>query len=413
MDADKDNLAPDKDSHAPNKDSLAPDKDSHAQHEPFMRRALELARKAWGRTHPNPMVGALIVEDGEIVAEGFHARDGEAHAERVALDTLGRKPKPGATLYVTLEPCSTHGRTGACCDAIREAGLTRVVAGATDPNPAHAGRGFDRLREVGIKVITGVLERDCAGLNLIFNHVMCAGGGPLIAAKSAMTLDGKIATRAAESKWITGPPARADVMRWRRLFPAIAIGAGTLLADNPRLTSRIEGEAEWCPWRIVFDGLLRTVMPRNLPSLYTDEFRDRTIVVTTPHGGLGYMRKLREMGVRVWCMESPTQRNSLGGFRKKCAEEKITGVFVEGGAQLISEFLQERQIDYLFAYTAPMLFADGRGKSAYSGLRTEHLTQAVRLADVRHESLGDDFLVRGRVVYPEKLQVDETVFGLR
>jgi diaminohydroxyphosphoribosylaminopyrimidine deaminase/5-amino-6-(5-phosphoribosylamino)uracil reductase len=228
-----------------------------------------------------------------------------------------------------------------------------------------------------------------------------------------MTLDGKIATRAGNSKWITGPVARADVMRWRRLFPAIAVGAGTVLADNPHLTSRIEGEDEWCPLRIVFDGLLRTVMARDMPALYTDGFRERTIVVTTQHGGLGYVRKLRDMGVRVWCMDSPTQRSSLGAFRKRCSEEKITGVYLEGGAQLISEFLQERQIDYLFAYTAPMLFADDRGKSAYSGLRTEHIAQAVRLADVRHESLGDDFLVRGRAVYPEKLNVDETVFGLR
>ncbi len=389
------------------------DKNDSARHERFMRRALELARNAWGRTHPNPMVGALIVEDDEIVAEGFHACDGGPHAERVALDALGRKPKPGATLYVTLEPCSTHGRTGACCAAIREAGIARVVAGATDPNPAHGGNGFNVLREAGIEVITGVLGHECADLNLIFNHNMRTGGEPLIAAKSAMTLDGKIATRAADSKWITGPLARADVMRWRRLFPAIAVGAGTVMADNPRLTSRIEGEAEWCPWRVVFDGLLRTVTTRNMPSLYTDEFRERTIVVTTPHGGLGYVRKLREMGVRVWCMESPTQRSSLGVFRKKCAEEKVTGVYLEGGAQLISEFLQERHIDYLFAYTAPMLFADDRGKSAYSGLRTEHIAQAVRMEDVRHESLGDDFLIRGRAVYPEKLQVDETVFSLR
>ncbi|MCL1887565.1 MAG: RibD family protein, partial [Kiritimatiellaeota bacterium] len=257
-----------------------------------------------------------------------------------------------------------------------------------------------------------VLGRECEDLNLIYNHSIRAGGEPMIAAKSAMTLDGKIATRSMESKWITGARARADVMRWRRLFPAIAVGAGTVLADNPRLTARVEGEREWCPWRVVFDGLLRTVMARSAPALYTDEFRERTIVVTTQHGGLGYARKLRDMGVNVWCMESPTQRSSLAEFRKRCAQQKITGVFVEGGAQLVSELLQERQADYLFAYTAPMLFADGRGKSAYSGLRTERITQAVRMADVRHESLGDDFLVRGRAVYPQKLQVDETVFGL-
>ena len=388
------------------------DTEENSIHENFMRRALGLARKAWGETHPNPMVGALIVEDGKVVAEGFHARDGGPHAERAALAALGRGPAPGATLYVTMEPCSTQGRTGACCEAIREAGIAHVVAGADDPNPAHAGRGFDALRAAGIRVTAGVLARECEDLNLIFNHAIRSGGEPLIAAKSAMTLDGKIATRLQESQWITGTRARADVMRWRRLFPAIAVGAGTVLSDNPRLTARIEGEKEWCPWRVVFDGLLRTVMTRSMPSLYTDELRERTIVVTTQHGGLGYVRKLRDMGVNVWCLESPTQRSPLGLFRKKCAEQKITGVYVEGGTQLVSELLQERQLDYMFVYTAPMLFADSKGHSAYSGLRTERLSQAVRLTDVRHESLDADFLVRGHTVYPEKIQVDEAVFSI-
>ncbi|OAM87157.1 bifunctional diaminohydroxyphosphoribosylaminopyrimidine deaminase/5-amino-6-(5-phosphoribosylamino)uracil reductase RibD [Termitidicoccus mucosus] len=383
-----------------------------ARHERHMRRALELARRGWGTTHPNPMVGALIVEDDAIVAEGWHAQDGGPHAERVALAALGRKPKPGATLYVTLEPCSTHGRTGACTDAIREAGIARVVAGATDPFAEHAGRGFQILRDAGIEVVSGVLEAECADLNLLFNHWVTARA-PLVAAKSAITLDAKIATRTGESRWITGEPARADVMRWRRLFPSIAIGAGTLAKDNPRLTARIEGEEEWCPLRFVFDGLLRSMTDRSLPRLYTDEFRERTIVVTTPHGGLGYVRKLRDQGVQVWCLDSPTQRVPIAAFRQKCAEEKITGVYLEGGSQLVSEFLQERQLDYLFVYRAPLLFADERAKPVYTGLRTERLDQSLRLADVRHASFGDDQLMRGRVVYPEKIHFDETVFSLR
>ena len=374
--------------------------------EKFMRRALELARSAWGQTHPNPMVGAVIVEDGEIVAEGFHAQDGGPHAERVALAKLGRRPKPRATLYVTLEPCSTHGRTGACCDAIKAAGITRVVVGATDPFVEHAGRGFAVLRESGVEVTSGVLAGECADLNLIFNHWI-AQRTPLIAAKSAVTLDGKIATRTGESKWITGELARADVMRWRRLFPAIAVGAGTLMKDNPKLTARVAGAEEWCPWRFVFDGLLRSVDERNLPQVYTDGFRERTIVVTTTHGGLGYVRKLRDQGVQVWCLPSATQRVPLAEFRRKCVEEKITGVYLEGGAQLVSEFLQERQVDYYFMYRAPVLLGDERAKAGFSGLRTEKLEQAVRLADVRHKTFGDDQLRRGRVIYPTKMQVDE------
>ena len=380
--------------------------------DPFMRTALNLARQAWGNTHPNPMVGAVVVEDGKIVAEGFHAQDGGPHAERLALAKLGRAPKPGATLYVTLEPCSTHGRTGACCDAIRESGIRRVVVGATDPNPDHAGKGFEVLRAAGVEVVAGVLERECADLNLIFNHWI-ARRTPLMAAKVAVTLDGKIACRTGESRWITGEASRADVHHWRRYFPGIAVGAMTILKDNPRLTARPEGGEEWCPRRFVFDGLLRTVSDKILPHVYTDAHRERTVVVTTPHGGMGYVRKLRDLGIAVWVMDSSTQRVNFADFRRRCAEEKITGVYVEGGAQLVSEIIRAKQLDYLFSYRAPVLFADDKARAVFSGLRPEQLDQAVRLADVRNETFGDDSLMRGRVVYPEKLLLDETVFSLR
>lgn len=377
-------------------------------HEHFMRRALTLAKRGWGDTHPNPMVGALIVEDGAVVAEGFHARAGEDHAEISALKALGRKPAPGATLYVTLEPCCTHGRTPPCTDAIVHAGITRVVAGAADPNPAHAGKGYELLRAAGVEVITGVLADDCADLNLIFNHWI-GTGRPLFAAKSGVTLDGKVATRTGDSKWITGELSRADGHRWRRLFPAIAVGAGTVRADNPRLTARVDG-AEWCPWRFVFDGLLRSVADQAMPKVYTDEHRERTIVVTTPHGGMGYVRKLGALGVKTWVLPSASPKVSFPDFRKRCSEEGITGVFFEGGAQLLSELLQMRELDYLFTYHAPVLFADDKGKSILRGLRTETLDHAIRLERVRHEVHGDDTLMRGFVKYPEKMFVDEATF---
>lgn len=376
-----------------------------------MRQALTVARRGWGTTHPNPMVGALIVEEGRVAGVGSHAQDGGPHAERLALIALGHRPRAGAALYVTLEPCSTHGRTGACTDAIIASGIKTVVVGATDPNPEHAGKGFEVLRAAGIEVTHGVLERECMDLNLIFNHWVTRGV-PLIGAKAAVTLDGKIASRTGESRWITNEASRADVHRWRRLFPGIAVGAMTLMKDNPRLTARV-GDVEWCPWRFVFDGLLRSVVDKNLPDVYTDEFRERTIVVTTPHGGMGYVRKLRDMGIKVWCFESPTQRVALSDFRRKCAEEKIAGVFFEGGAQLLSEVVRSRELDYLFVYRAPILLADDKAKSIFGGLRPERLDQALRLTDVRHESFGEDELTRGRVVYPEKMLVDETVFSLR
>lgn len=377
-----------------------------------MRRALRLAHSVWGTTHPNPMVGALIVEDGQVVAEGATAPDGGPHAERLALLNRGKTPRPGATLYVTMEPCCTHGRTGACTDAITASGIKRVVVGATDPNPVHAGHGFEVLRAAGIEVVAGVLERECTDLNLIFNHWITQKS-PLIAAKVASTLDGKLACRTGESRWITNEASRHDVHRWRRLFPGIGVGAMTVLKDNPRLTARQPDQAEWSPWRFVFDGLLRTVVDKNLPALFTDEFRERTIVVTTPHGGLGYVRKLRDMGIKVWTFESATQRVPIADFRRKCFEERIAGVYIEGGAQLISELIRARQLDYLFVYHAPLLLADDKAKSILSGMRPEKLDQAVRLRDVRHEAFDGDVLMRGVVGYPEKMLVDETVFGSR
>lgn len=380
-----------------------------SQKKEWMGRALDLARRGWGRTHPNPMVGALIVEDGTIVAEGFHQQAGGDHAEVAALKALGRSPAPGAVLFVTLEPCSTQGRTGACTDGIVQAGLRKVVVGARDPNPAHAGRGLHLLREQGVDVEEGVLAEECADLNLIFNS-WTERQRTFFAAKVATTMDGRIACRTGESKWITGESARRDVMRWRRLFPAIGVGTNTVLKDRPRLTSRLDGE-EWCPIRFVFDGLLRTAHQKDLPSLYTDEFRDRTVVVTTEHAGTGYVRRLNSEGLNVWCFPNSTPKVPFSGFRERCASEGIVGVYFEGGAQLLSEMMQTRELDYLFAYRAPLFFADDKAKPVLRGLRTEKIDQGVRLRDVRHAFLAEDQLVRGHVNYPDKLNIDEVVFS--
>jgi diaminohydroxyphosphoribosylaminopyrimidine deaminase/5-amino-6-(5-phosphoribosylamino)uracil reductase len=184
------------------------------------------------------------------------------------------------------------------------------------------------------------------------------------------------------------------------------------MADNPSLTARCEGMPAECPTRFVFDGHLRSVVDRNLPGLYTDEFAARTVVVTTQHAGVGYVRKLRGMGVGVWIFESAGGSVPLALFRARCAEEGISGVLLEGGSQLMSRALIERELDYMFAYNSPVILADERAKPVLSGLRTEKLSQAIRLADVRRLTLGDDSLVRGRVVYPEKIQIDETLFSL-
>ena len=301
--------------------------------ERFMRRAVALARLGNGDTHPNPMVGALIVEDGKIVAEGWHKRAGTAHAERAALAALGRAPKPGAEMFVTLEPCSTRGRTGACTEAIIAAGgISRVVVGATDPNPAHAGKGFEILRAAGIDVVPGVLADVCARLNPIFNRLITTGT-PLFAVKTAMTLDGRTATRSGESKWITGAEARADVMRLRRYFPAIATGAGTALADDPALTARVPGEKISCPAaRFVFDRRLRTLEKIGALRLFNDEFRARTVLVTTAeaHVPAEAADALAARGIAVWALDA---ENFWADFRSRCARAQLGGVLFEAGAE--------------------------------------------------------------------------------
>ena len=376
-----------------------------------MRRAIDLALRGWGATRPNPMVGCVLVENGLVTSEGFHAKDGGPHAERIAIASRMGNPAAGASLYITMEPCSTYGRTGACTDAILAAGIRRVVVGASDPNPAHAGHGFEVLRAAGVEVVTGVLEADCEDLNLIFNHWITRKT-PFLAGKLAATLDGRIATRTGESKWITGEAAREDVHRWRRLFPAIAVGAGTVRTDNPRLTARGAGLPESCPIRFVFDGHLGSVIDGALPALYRDEFRKRTVAVTTQHAGTGYVRKLQDLGVGVWTFESKSGRVPISDFRARCASEGIDGVLLEGGAKLMSWALAERQLDYLFVYQAPILMGDERAKTVLGGFRTEKLADAIRLSGVRRQVLGDDALVRGAVSYPGKIQVDETLSSL-
>lgn len=365
--------------------------------ERFMRRAVALARRGNGDTHPNPMVGALIVEDGKIVAEGWHKRAGTAHAERAALAALGRAPKPGAEMFVTLEPCSTRGRTGACTEAIIAAGgISRVVVGATDPNPAHAGKGFEILRAAGIDVVPGVLADVCARLNPIFNRLITTGT-PLFAVKTAMTLDGRTATRSGESKWITDAEARADVMRLRRYFPAIATGAGTALADDPALTARVPGEKISCPAaRFVFDRRLRTLEKIGALRLFNDEFRARTVLVTTAEARVPAQAAdaLAARGIAVWALDA---ENFWADFRSRCARAQLGGVLFEAGAELLGGLISAKAADYVYAYVAPKIFADPAARPAFAGAPLARLSDAFRVKNPAVMRLGDDFLFEGEI----------------
>jgi len=368
--------------------------------ENLMRIALAEGAKAMGRTHPNPAVGAAIRHRGEVVARGRTQPLGGPHAEIMALRAFaetGLKPDEETTMAVTMEPCSTVGRTGACTDAIREAGFRKVVIGVADPWPAHRGRGVGILEAAGVKVRSGLLERECRDQNMIF-HWVHEKGGPFFAGKVATTVDGCMATRSGLSKWITGEKARADVHRWRRYFPAIAVGAGTVFSDNPELTARLPGEEPWCPRRFVFDRNLIT-FKESLARVYTDEWRDRTVVVTSRERE-AEARKLEEKyGIRFWCLSEAIKDLSFPEFSERCWEEGLQGLFVEGGAQLLSSFLGARALHYLFAYRAPKLLADTSGLTPFMGEEPASMEDTVQLREVRHETFGDDQLIRGFLNY--------------
>ena len=351
-----------------------------------MRRALELARQAWGRTHPNPMVGAVITEGGKIVAEGFHANAGDPHAEVMALRALGRKPAADAILHVTLEPCCTHGRTPPCVDAILASGIRTVVVGARDPNPAHAGHGLDLLRAQGIAVVEGVLGDECSALNLIFNHWIVRGS-PLVALKVASTLDGKLTLPAGQGSAITGPESQAYVHHLRRLFPAIAVSADTAIADNPRLTAR--GDAgETCPVRFVLDRHFKTAGRSGL-NLFQDAHRTRTIVV-----GLGSGAKKSDLawyeaeGIKVWSLVGNGD-SFLKVWAERCAQEKISGVLVEAGPRLASAMLSAGSADYLYAFVAPRT-GDAEAPSWHDGV-------ALPVGGLRTSLVGSDALYQGHL----------------
>jgi diaminohydroxyphosphoribosylaminopyrimidine deaminase/5-amino-6-(5-phosphoribosylamino)uracil reductase len=319
-----------------------------------LARALELARRAWGDTHPNPMVGAVLTEADAVVAEGWHARAGEPHAEVAALRALGRRPLPGATLHVTLEPCSTHGRTPPCVDALLAAGIRRVVIGTLDPNPLHAGRGIRLLRDAGVEVALadGPLELACRELNFLFNHWI-SRRRTLLAMKVARDATGRTVPLPGR-RWITGEAARADVMRWRRLFPCVAVGAGTALADNPALTARLP-EGATCPLRLVLDRSGR-LQGRGDLTLFSDAHRARTVVALDPaRAPTSYADWVRSTGSAPW--EIPAG-DFLEGVLARAGREGIVGILLEPGPSLGQAVLRSGLLGRAWIYTAPAGKAD-------------------------------------------------------
>ena len=371
----------------------------------YMRRAIELAHKGEGWCHPNPMVGAVIVKDGRIIGEGYHARCGELHAERNAIASL-RESAKGATIYVTLEPCCHYGRTPPCTEAIIEQEIAKVVIGSRDPNPKVSGGGAKVLREAGIEVVEDFLRDECDALNPVFFHYITTKT-PWVIMKYAMTADGKIATKTGASKWITGEEARGRVQQMRHACMGIMAGIGTVLADDPMLNCRIEGGRD--PVRIICDSTLRLPMDsaicrtaKEIPTIVVSAFPDLPDgeIVPGEESVLSKMQALHQCGIRVLNVpdrEDPANsRPDLTELMKQLGKMEIDSILLEGGGTLNESALRAGIVREVRAFIAPKLFG-GQAKTPVEGGGVSLPDEAVQLTYQSAERVGEDLMVTYRV----------------
>jgi diaminohydroxyphosphoribosylaminopyrimidine deaminase/5-amino-6-(5-phosphoribosylamino)uracil reductase len=361
-----------------------------------MKRALRLARRGFGSVSPNPMVGAVLVKNDRVIGEGWHHRAGEPHAEIEALrncEKRGHSPK-GATLYVTLEPCSSHGRTPPCTGAIIAAGIARVVAAATDPNPKHRGHGFELLKRAKIRVASGLLADEAGALNECFNHWI-VHRTPFVTVKAAMTLDGKIATATGESKWITGEEARAQGMILRRGADAIVAGIETVLADDPSLTYRpaaVNGPRH-SPRRVILDSQARTPLDARVVA---DADAALTTIVATNSAPARRVAAL-ERKVAVWRAPDRGGRIDLKWLLKRLGRESVTSVLVEGGGEVNGSFLLSRLAQRVAFFYAPKILGGHASRRGAGGMGARNWNEVLTLTGVTWRKLGPDLMLSARV----------------
>jgi len=368
-------------------------KDSH---EKFMRAALGFARKGVGKTSPNPAVGAVIVRKGQVVAAGFHRRAGAPHAEVVALNRLGGKAKPGDTLYVTLEPCNHFGRTPPCTQAILEKGVRKVVVGMKDPNPQVTGGGCEVLSARGVEVVTGILEEECRRLNEWFVTYVTKGR-PFVIAKTAMTLDGWTATSKGHSKWVTNERSREWVHRLRNQVDGILVGVGTVMADDPLLTTRLGKGRGRDPVRIIVDTNLR--IPVNARVLGHAKGSETLIAVSEDIAGRRLKRFERKEVSLLMCPEKEG-RIDLRALMDMLGKRSITSVLLEGGATLMGAMIREKLVDKFCIFKAPKILGASDGRPMALGKGPSRMDQSILLKDVQVRRFAGDLLIEGYPEYP-------------
>jgi diaminohydroxyphosphoribosylaminopyrimidine deaminase/5-amino-6-(5-phosphoribosylamino)uracil reductase len=357
-----------------------------------MRRALALAERARGQTNPNPIVGAVIARAGKIVGEGYHKRAGTPHAEPLAIRDAGKQAR-GATLYVTLEPCCTQGRTPPCTEAILRAGIKRVVLATEDPSRKHHKRGIAILRRAGLRVQVGLLKDEAVRLNPFYNK-WAATGLPFVTVKAAMSLDGKIATRNGDSKWITGPEARAFAHRLRAEHDAILVGIHTVLRDDPALTVRATLPRRGQPRRVVLDSSGRIPLGCQLLS---DRFRQNTIVITTKQCGVSKREEIQSRGAKVLVAPMRGGGVDLRWALRRLAGEEITAILAEGGGEAIASFLEQGLADRLAFFYAPLIVGGAGSLSAVGGKGVARIADALRVKNLSYQRIGNDLLVTAEV----------------
>jgi len=359
----------------------------------FMRRAIELAERGRGLTSPNPMVGAVIVAPGgDVIGEGFHERAGAPHAEVEALRAAGTRAR-GATMYVTLEPCSHQGRTPPCAPAVVAAGIARVVTAVGDPNPLVSGQGFAELRRAGIEVVTGVGAAEAARQNRVFLTAM-RERRPHVIVKAGMTLDGKIADLHGASRWITGGPARERAHLLRSESDAIVVGIETVLRDDPELTVRLGRPWPREPFRVVLDTKART--PRTARVIRAGS-PSRALIVVGADAPEARARELAGAGATVVPCRTRDGRLDLGAVLDELFTREVRGVLVEGGGEIHAAFLDTNLVDRVAIYVAPLLVG-GRGATPVVGGVGRELKNAVRLGGLSVTALGDDLLIEADVL---------------
>lgn len=367
---------------------------NHKKDEYYMEKALKLAAQGEGYTSPNPLVGAVVVKDDEIVGKGYHKKAGEPHAEVHALNQAGEKAA-GATLYVNLEPCCHLGKTPACSLKIINSEISRLVVAMEDPNPIVAGKGIKDLEEAGIEIKTGVLEQKAKELNEIFIKYMTEEE-PFVYLKTGQTLDGYLATRTGDSRWVTNEEARKYGHQLRHKVDAILVGVGTVISDNPRLTTRLDDKAGKDPIRIVLDSKLRTPIDANI---INEDSESPTLLITTKDYDRNKYKKLNELNnLNILVLaKDENGRIELKQLLKELYQKEITSVLVEGGGKVNHSFLKMGLIDKLYCFIAPKILGGNDGIASFNGPGVKKMNNAYELENIDYEFLDGNILCKGEI----------------